>query len=272
MNTMGVGTIIAGRVCNLVPSKVTVEDYDINNAKLSDVWPNKEEILPQQVDLREDWWQIGDQEKTGSCVGWAVTDSALRYLLVKKNIISNEMRLSPRFTWMASKEFDPLVSRPESFVERAGTTIKSAADICRKYGAVLEEDVPFHMSCAMYMDDPVLLYSKAANRKITSYYNLFLEFKDWRLVLSYGVPIVIGIRPDRTFEKAAKKDGELEDFIRIGSSPDAHAVCVVGYLPDGRFIIRNSWGEKWGDKGFAYATERYLEKACFNEAYAFHIQ
>jgi hypothetical protein len=40
-----------------------------------------------------------------------------------------------------------------------------------------------------------------------------------------------------------------------------HAVCCVGYddsIEGGRFIIRNSWGDKWGDKGYFYMPYDYL--------------
>jgi C1A family cysteine protease len=46
-----------------------------------------------------------------------------------------------------------------------------------------------------------------------------------------------------------------------------HAVCVVGYTTDKRFIIRNSWGTLWGDKGFAYASEAYINAGFYNESY-----
>ena len=41
---------------------------------------------------------------------------------------------------------------------------------------------------------------------------------------------------------------------------------MVGYTSTG-FIIRNSWGTGWGDKGFAYASNAYAKKA-FTEAAA----
>ena len=50
-----------------------------------------------------------------------------------------------------------------------------------------------------------------------------------------------------------------------------HAVTVVGYRTDGRFIVRNSWGTGWGDKGFAYPSEAYIKAAFFNEGYGVNL-
>jgi C1A family cysteine protease len=43
----------------------------------------------------------------------------------------------------------------------------------------------------------------------------------------------------------------------------------VGYTQD-RFIVRNSWGLSWGDKGYGYASLAYT-KAAFTEAYGIKI-
>jgi C1A family cysteine protease len=44
-------------------------------------------------------------------------------------------------------------------------------------------------------------------------------------------------------------------------------VTIVGYRTDGRFIVRNSRGSVWGDKGFAYASEAHINAAFFDESY-----
>jgi len=44
-------------------------------------------------------------------------------------------------------------------------------------------------------------------------------------------------------------------------------VAAVGYTADRRFIIRHRWGTAWGDKGFAYASEDYINAGFFNESY-----
>jgi hypothetical protein len=46
-----------------------------------------------------------------------------------------------------------------------------------------------------------------------------------------------------------------------------HAICIVGYRADGRFIVRNSWGTAWGDEGFGYLHPGYIKSAFFDESY-----
>lgn len=48
------------------------------------------------------------------------------------------------------------------------------------------------------------------------------------------------------------------------NASEGHAVAVVGYRPGpyGReFVLQNSWGTSWGDRGYAYITERDLVDA-----------
>ena len=55
------------------------------------------------------------------------------------------------------------------------------------------------------------------------------------------------------------------DAYKPKTAHGGHAVALVGYTPDA-FIVRNSWGTGWGDKGFAYASLAYAQEA-FTEAY-----
>jgi C1A family cysteine protease len=52
----------------------------------------------------------------------------------------------------------------------------------------------------------------------------------------------------------ANQWGPYKSGIFSGCSPDIqvnHAVNIVGVnVPEGYWIVRNSWGEWWGDKGF----------------------
>jgi hypothetical protein len=119
------------RICNLVPSHETENDWGFEQAMASGAVAAPPPTLPASVDLCAAWWDIGDQQNTGSCVGWGSTDGVARYHFVKAGRLPQHAKLSPRCTWMASKETDQFTSRPETFIEGAGTSLKAAVDILR---------------------------------------------------------------------------------------------------------------------------------------------
>jgi hypothetical protein len=253
------------RICNLVPSAGTENDWSIEHA-LAVGAIAAPPALPASVDLRAAWWDIGDQENTGSCVGWGSTDGVARYMFVKAVRLAQNVKLSPRFTWMASKETDTLTARPETMIEEAGTTLKAAVDILRKYGAVPEAMLPFHIATKMYTGDENAFFATAATRKIAAYFNLQRNLLSWRTWLAAHGPVLVGLSVDHTWDNATATGGNMDVFMP-GTVRGGHAVALVGYRADGRFIVRNSWNTSWGDHGFGYPSEAYINAAFFNESY-----
>lgn len=253
------------RICNLVPSRDTARDWTFADA-LTVGALGAVAALPDSVDLRRDWWTIGDQEDTGSCVGWATGDGLLRYHLVTAGRVPQDARISPRFVWMASKETDGFSQRPETFIEGAGTELKAAVEVCKRYGVVEESLLPFHIATKMYRGQENTFWAHAAGKRIASYFNVGVNLSHWRAVLADGKPILAGFLVDDTWDGATAAGGFLEEFAH-GTERGGHAVAIVGYLASGHFVIRNSWGTAWGDKGFAYASPKYIRDAFFPEAY-----
>lgn len=255
------------RICNLVPTpeESMKTDWKFTDALAAGVL-GAPAALPASVDLRNSWWGIGDQGNTGSCVGWASTDGVARYMFVTADRLAKTEKLSPRFAWMASKETDQFTSRPETMIEGAGTTLKAAVDVLRNYGAVPESMLPFKINTAMYSGNENTFYATAATHKVASYFNLQLNLDNWRAWVSQHGPILVGLNVDATWDNAATTGGKLDEF-QPATVRGGHAVTVVGYTGDGRFIIRNSWGTGWGDDGFGYASPEYINGAFFNESY-----
>jgi hypothetical protein len=79
-----------------------------------------------------------------------------------------------------------------------------------------------------------------------------------------------GARCRRHLGSRQPDPGKLDSF-QPNTVRGGHAICVVGYTSSGRFIIRNSWGTGWGDHGFAYASEAYINAGFFNESYGVTI-
>ena len=213
-------------------------------------------------DLRQSWWKIRDQGKSGACVGFATADGVLRWLYVKNKLLQKSELPSPRFIWMANKETDDITRYPTTFLEPAGTSTKHALGIAQKYGCVPEHMLP--MNGALSVLSANVFYSIAAQFRITAYYGLGTDLDEWRRWIAGVGPILTRLVVDETWKRATQTKGRLDNY-SAATMYGGHAVCLVGFTPK-RFIVRNSWGTKWGDKGFAYASNAYAAEA-FTEAY-----
>lgn len=254
------------RILNCKPSPKTEEDWTYENAREADIVAAAPPI-PASKDLREAWWKINDQGSTGSCVGWATADSVLRWHFVKAGRLVNTDLLSPRFVWMASKETDQLLTRPTTFIETEGTSLKAALDIARKFGVVRDATLPF-ASGKLYAGQAKTFYAIAALRKILGYFNLDRNLTEWRNWLATKGPILTRLDVDATWDAASANAGNLAEY-QPDTTRGGHAVALVGYTPN-TFIVRNSWGTGWGDKGFGYASLSYAQ-AAFTEAYGVEL-
>jgi hypothetical protein len=254
------------RILNVEPSRNTETDWRFEHAQEAGLLAAAPAI-PSSKNLRETWWKVADQGSTGSCVGWATADSVLRWHFVKGKRVGRDELLSPRFQWMASKETDPFVTRPTTFIETEGTSLKSALDVARKFGAVRDAVLPF-ASGKLYPGEASVFYAVAAQLRISAYFNLGRNLTDWRIWLATKGPILTRLDVDDAWYEATVKQGKLDEYL-----PDTvrggHAVALVGYTP-GRFTVRNSWGIGWGDRGFGYASLAYAQ-AAFTEAYGVQV-
>ncbi len=251
------------------------------------------EFIDEQIsenaesDLGEgcDWWDVRDQGATGACVGYTVADSLLRWVFVKRGWLKENEKLSERFLWMASKEIDEYTDRPTAFLEKQGTSLKTALSIVYKYGIVPAEHFPIDTTeeskkpafIPLFRRSESAFYAIAAQYRISGYFNLigdadklkndpnqvFGHWRKWLASKKNPSPIAIRIAPDRQFI-SAKGSGHLEQW--TGAFDDRYHACAIVGFREGCFIIRNSWGVDWGDDGYVRITENYAQKAI-SEAY-----
>ena len=251
----------SGYILNCEPSRDRENDWPMDNAEEAGLLAMP--AIPPSKDLRAPWWKIGDQGATGSCVGWATADSVLRWHFVMAGRLPKNELLSMRYVWMAAKETDIYDSRPTTFIEMDGTSLKAALDITRKFGVVRDTTLPF-ASGVLYRGRAITFYALAAQRRIASYFNLGGNPADWRRWIAMNGPILTRLDVDDTWYSATDNKGKL-DVYKAETADGGHAVALVGYTRS-HLIVRNSWGTSWGDKGFGYASDAYA-RAAFTESY-----
>jgi len=250
------------RVVNVESSPARVDDWPPSRRRrLAAVDP------PATLDLSDgrSWWTVHDQGETGSCVGWALADSVLRWQLVEAGRLKPSQGLSARFVWMASKELRAqrlLLEdwRPSTFLEEAFTSAKDALDVARHYGAVTDRTLAW--------DGPLNrgpveeFFDRAAELRIASYHSLDratrpARERQWRQWIHQHGPVLAVLTVDQSFRGA--EGGRVDRFEPL-RSPYLHACALVGYDADG-FVVRNSWGRKWGSRGYAHLSSDWLDEA-----------
>lgn len=217
--------------------------------------------LPIAVDLRLQMPPIVDQGQTSSCTSNALA-AAMGFLemnAITKKIASEEI-------------FDPNTFTPYSrlFIywnERAmegdtdqdgGAQIRDGVKSLNSYGGCKETTWAFDPS--MLLEKPSdAAFTEAIGHKISSYSRIE-TMQDMKQCLASGFPFVFGATIYDSFESpAVAASGHVPMPSRNEECLGGHAITCVGY-DDSRkvFIVRNSWGTSWGDKGYCYFPYAYL--------------
>ena len=86
------------------------------------------------------------------------------------------------------------------------------------------------------------------------------KLKHMRAALALGHPFTLGISVHESFEGERMKHNGRAYLPKPGERLlGGHAVVVVGYHDAyERFIVRNSWGRKWGLEGYFTLPYEYL--------------
>ena len=103
-------------------------------------------------------------------------------------------------------------------------------------------------------------YDLAQKVRVKGYAHVAQDLEQMKLCIKHGYPFVFGFTVLTSFSKPeVAKTGKMVmpqpgDKVRGG-----HAVTAVGYDDMQEcFIVRNSWGEGWGDKGYFYMPYEYI--------------
>ncbi len=234
------------------PPKAAARRYVAGSARLS--------RLPPKVDLRPFMTPVEDQEATNSCAANA-TAGAYEYL-VKRHLGEEAYDVSRLFIY-----YNARAAEGSDSIEDEGSVLQCVIDSLKEHGACSEETWPFDPE-AVNEEPAEEAYEEARQFLIEDTDLVPTELEAWKTALAAGHPVIFGVKLFGSFDKQ-KKAGlvPMPSPVESGrESHGGHAMLCVGYSdPDQIFIVRNSWGPEWGDKGYCYIPYRYL----MNEEYNF---
>ena len=223
---------------------------------------------PPKVDLRPYMAPIDDQGDTSSCVAHAVA-GAYEYWLKKSGQTTHN--LSRLFIYYNARLKEGCADKDD------GCQIKLAMQSLKTFGAPPEIEWPFEPDLVLEkpLDD---VYQDAAPFRVAEMQRVPIDLDLWRKALAEGKPVVFGVLLYKGFDSCTKRGGVVpmpapDELARKKHS--GHSMCAVGYNDAEKvFIIRNSWGDDFGDKGYCYLPYAYLMNPKLNEGdcWTFHPQ
>ena len=217
--------------------------------------------LPPSVDLSDRFPRAGDQGDQGSCVGWAVGYAARSYYNSAPGggrWLREDQIPSPAYIYDALRG-------PDDTSCRSGTRISDALDLLGQ-GVASLADYAYQESLCRPPGAPSAV-PDGGRFRIARWLVVDVRRLDQvKAELAGGHPVVIGMRTDRRFDKLRGRKIWWSGAPRDGDG--RHAVTVVGYSESGQyFLVMNSWGEGWGDRGFgriSYETFRRRVKVGYS--------
>jgi C1A family cysteine protease len=211
--------------------------------------------LPETVDLRPKMSPICDQGNLGACTAHAIVSGLREYWELQTT--PELIRLSRLYLYWHERAMEGTI------YEDAGAMLRDGMKVLYKFGVPAETDYPYDIT--HFTNKPTkVAETVAAKYKITEYHRI-PDLQTLKVALAEGYPVAMGMSVYDSFESdlVARTGVVPLPDVEAENCLGGHAVCIVGYTTlNGKevLIVRNSWGENWGDHGYCYIPTSFIDK------------
>jgi len=222
--------------------------------------------LPASVDLRKQCPKVYDQGQIGSCTANAIA-AAIEFDLKRQKLA--DFVPSRLFIYFNERDMEHTVATD------SGAQIRDGVKSINKLGVCPEtewtyDDTPADPNTNLWPPHAKpaqcptkQCYTDALEHQALTYMRVNRDLAQFKGCLAAGYPFIFGFTVYSAFESAPVARTGVLNLPAAGEQVEGgHAVLCVGYDdPSQRFIVRNSWGGKWGQKGYFTMPYAYLLSA-----------
>ncbi|MCP2729149.1 C1 family peptidase, partial [Limnofasciculus baicalensis] len=208
--------------------------------------------LPHKVDLRPYMTKVENQANANSCTANAMVGA---YEYLAKRMLGDSGDVSRLFVYYNARALDGKRVKDE------GTSLTNCIQVLQDMGACTEDTWPYETSQVNKQPSDEA-YEEAEQFLIEDAEEIDIDLFSMKHCLAEGYPFAFGMLLFKSFDKATKKGRVPMPDLSTEEGREthgAHAMLCVGYSDKNEaFIVRNSWGDDWGDNGYCYIPYDYL--------------
>lgn len=265
-----------------VPDVGDFRDYTKDSPEVRDIFESLSlktdaTAIPVSNDFRTKFTAVRSQGNLGSCTGFSSVVGVLEYY--HKNTNQDVTQFSPLFQYKMTRNLMGLKGD-------TGASIRASIKALAVYGAVPEKEYPYTTDSTKFDLEPnenlkfmaqnfqALKYVRVDQRNMSTS-DILNELRKYS---ASNVPITFGFTVYNDSWKQSNNSvsygGGCFPFPTDSDSiAGGHAVCIAGHNDNkiitnrtngqktvGAFLIKNSWGTGWGEKGFGWIPYKYIEQ------------
>lgn len=209
----------------------------------------------ERVDLRDKFGPVIDQGELNSCTCCA-TVAAVEYLLAKRD--GRWQKLSPLFVYFHARKISGME------MVNAPILAAHAPAALLAWGVCDDDNWPYDLN-RFALPPPADAYLSASKLQAVQFARLG-STEEVKASLSSGIPAMFGSDIPRGYYQEAERTGAMPELGKADGPPSGHAMLIVGYDDRAKhWIVRNSVGERFGDKGYVRIPYSVFDKHVWNE-------
>ncbi|MGM9870878.1 MAG: C1 family peptidase [Muribaculaceae bacterium] len=252
------------------PQRINPKQTEIKEQPLDEKYEPPVGVNPMQsVDLRPFFSDIRDQGQVGSCSTFAVVSMYESFVnRLQQRAPGNKADLSEQFVFYYSNVLTGKAEGGSNFYDQL--KVLGTNGLC-------DESLFSYSTDNIGVEPSTAAVEQAQQHRVLKAMQIELKDSGDKLdcirtnhhlltsALSQGYPVGVSLKLYDSFGKSGAYINRPNPEELASDIVEHHAMVLVGYSEENKcYIVRNSWGTDFGEKGYCYISASYIDDAELN--------